>query len=277
MTGAASHPPLKIGLGGFGNVAGQLAGAIRARPELGLEIAAVSARDLEAAGRRAAGLGLEVPVVPADRLPDHAAVVVECATYDGFRPVVEPALRAGGHVVCVSIGALGVNLDLIDLAAAHGGTVHIASGAMPGLDILRAAREAGIRSVRLTSHIRPESLAHESYVAERGIDLSPAGTAPVAVFSGNAREAALCFPRHFNVAVALSLAGIGLDATEIEIFADGRLPGARHTVRVVSEAIELEMTSQNLPSPENNRTSRIVAPSILAALRELQAPLRVGS
>ena len=148
---------------------------------------------------------------------------------------------------------------------------------MPGLDILRAAREAGIRSVRLTSHIRPESLAHESYVAERGIDLSPAGTAPVAIFSGSAREAARCFPRHFNVAVALSLAGIGLDATEIEIFADGRLPGARHTVRVVSEAIELEMTSQNLPSPENNRTSRIVAPSILAALRELRAPLRVGS
>ena len=277
MTGAASHPPLKIALGGFGNVAGQLARAIRAKPEFGLEIAAVSARDLEAAGRRAAGLGLEVPVVPADRLPDHAGVVVECATYEGFRPVVEPALRAGGHVVCVSIGALAVNLDLIDLAAGHGGTIHIASGAMPGLDILRAAREAGIRSVRLTSHIRPESLAHESYVAERGIDLSPAGTAPVAIFSGSAREAARCFPRHFNVAVALSLAGIGLDATEIEIFADGRLPGARHTVRVVSEAIELEMTSQNLPSPENNRTSRIVAPSILAALRELRAPLRVGS
>ncbi len=277
MTGAAFHPPLKIGLGGFGNVAGQLTKAIRANPEFGLEIAAVSARDLEAAGRRAAGLGLEATVVPADRLPDHAGVVVECATYEGFRPVVEPALRAGCHVVCVSIGALAVNLDLIDLAAAHGGTLHIASGAMPGLDILRAAREAGIRSVRLTSHIRPESLAHESYVTERGIDLSLAGTAPVAIFSGSAREAARHFPRHFNVAVALSLAGIGLDATEIGIFADGRLPGARHTVRVVSEAVELEMTSQNLPSPENNRTSRIVAPSILAALRELRAPLRVGS
>ena len=277
MTGAPSDRPLKIGLGGFGNVAGQLVGAIRARPELGLEIAAVSARDLDAADRRAASLGLEVPVVSAERLPDHAGVIVECATYEGFRPVVEPALRAGCHVVCVSVGALGVNLDLIDLASEHGGTIQIASGAMPGLDILRAAREGGIRSVRLTSHVRPESLAHESYVIERGIDLGPAGTAPVPVFSGNAREAARHFPRHFNVAVALSLAGIGLDATEIEIFADGRLPGARHTVRVVSEAIELEMTSQNLPSLENNRTSRIVAPSILAALRELRAPLRVGS
>ena len=92
-----------------------------------------------------------------------------------------------------------------------------------------------------------------------------------------AREAARHFPRHFNVAVALSLAGIGLDRTLIEILADGRIPGARHTVRVKSEVVELEMTSQNFPSPENNRTSRIVAPSILAALRELREPVRVGS
>lgn len=277
MTGESAAPPLKVALGGFGNVAGQLVEAVRARPELGLEIAAISARDLERARRRAAALGLEAPVAPAERLPDHAGVVVECATYEGFRAVVEPAVRAGAHVVCVSVGALAVNLDLIDLAGAHGGTLHIASGAMPGLDILRAAREAGIRSVRLTSHIRPESLAHESYVTERGIDLGAADAGPVAVFSGSAREAAQHFPRHFNVAVALSLAGVGLDATKIEIFADARLPGARHRLRVVSEAVELDMTSQNLPSPENNRTSRIVAPSILAALRELRAPLRVGS
>ena len=79
------------------------------------------------------------------------------------------------------------------------------------------------------------------------------------------------------MAVALSLAGIGLDRTEIEIFANGRLPGARHSVLVKSDVIDLEMTSQNYPSPENNRTSRIVAPSILAALRELNAALRVGS
>jgi aspartate dehydrogenase len=254
-----------------------LVGAIRARPELGLEIAAVSARDLGAAAARAEEMGLGVPVVSADRLPEHCRVVVECATYEGFRAIVEPAVRAGAHVVCVSIGALAVNMDLVDLAAEHGATVQVASGAMPGLDIVRSAREGGIDSVRLTSHILPRSLAHEAYVVERGIDLAGAAREPVPVFSGSAREAAQHFPRHFNVAVALSLAGIGLDRTEIEIFADGRVPGARHTVRVKSEVVELEMTSQNFPSPENNRTSRIVAPSILAALRELHAPVRVGS
>ncbi|MGI9334654.1 MAG: aspartate dehydrogenase domain-containing protein [Gammaproteobacteria bacterium] len=277
MNDGHSRAPMQVALGGYGNVARQLVRAIETRPELNLAIAAVSARDLGAARARASESGLDVPVVSAAQLPEHSRIIVECATYAGFRPVVEPAVRAGAHVVCVSVGALGVNMDLLDLAAEHGGTVQIASGAIPGLDIVRSAREGNIESVRLTSHILARSLAHEAYVTERGIDLARAESEPVPIFSGSAREAARHFPRHFNVAVALSLAGIGLDRTQIEILADGRIPGARHTVRVKSDVIELEMTSQNFPSVENNRTSRIVAPSILAALRELNATIRIGS
>ena len=98
----------------------------------------------------------------------------------------------------------------------------------------------------------------------------------VPIFQGTAREAAQHFPRHFNVAVALGLAGIGLDRTIVDISVDGRLPGVRHTVHVRASDVTLEMTSSNLPSVRNNRTSRIVAPSILAALRCIHAPVRVG-
>lgn len=267
----------RIGLGGFGNVAAQLTRAILGEADTGMEITAISAGNLSAAAERAAKLGLRVPVVPAQALPDHADVIVECATYESFRAILEPAILAGKHVIAVSVGALAVNFDLLDLAKQHGATLHIATGAMPGLDILRSAREGEIESVKLESHIRPSSFAHEEYVIEKGVDLAAAETGPVPVFTGSARQAAHHFPRHFNVAVALSLAGIGLDRTEIEIYANGTLPGARHTVRVKSNVVDLEMTSQNFPSPDNQRTSRAVAPSILAALRELNTPLRIGS
>jgi aspartate dehydrogenase len=267
----------RIALGGFGNVATQLTRAILGDPDSGMEITAITAGNLAAAAERATKLGLDVPVVPAHALSDHADVIVECATYESFRDILEPAIMAGRHVIAVSVGALAVNFDLVDLAKQHGATLHIATGAMPGLDILRSAREGTIEYVRLESHIRPGSFAHEEYVIEKGVDLVAAETGPVPVFSGSAREAASHFPRHFNVAVALSLAGIGLDRTEIEIFANGTLPGARHTVRVKSDVVDLEMTSQNYPSPDNQRTSRGVAPSILAALRELNTHLRIGS
>jgi aspartate dehydrogenase len=92
-----------------------------------------------------------------------------------------------------------------------------------------------------------------------------------------AREAAGHFPRHFNVAVTLGLVGIGLDRTRVRIYADGTLPGARHTLNVEASSVSLDMTSQNYPSPQNNRTSMVVALSILAALRRENASLRIGS
>ena len=264
-------------IGGFGNVGEQIARRILEDPTGTLEIAAIAARDHEKARAKAEGLGLSAPIISADQAPRHPGVLVECSTYESFRAVVEPTLRAGGHVIAISVGALAANMDLIDLTRETGATLQIAGGTLPGLDILRAAREGEIQSVRLTSHIHPASFAKEPYIAEHGIDLRPAEREPVPVFSGSAREAARHFPRHFNVAVTLALAGIGLDETEVTIRADGTLPGARHTLTVVADAVELDMVSQNFPSPQNNRTSRIVALSIMAALRRLNGGLLIGS
>lgn len=271
--------PTRIVLGGFGNVGQQIAHKLMAQdPAVGeIEIVAIAARDHNKAARAAAGFGLDVPIIAADDAPSYDAILVECATYDGFRDVVAPTLIAGGHVVAVSVGALAVNLDLIDIARDNRAILQIAGGTLPGLDIIRAASEDEIRSVVLTSHIKPSSFAKEPYIAEHRIDLQAAETEPVKVFEGSAREAAGHFPRHFNVAVTLALAGIGLDRTQVRIFADGTLPGARHTLCVDASSVSLEMTSQNYPSPQNNRTSMVVALSILAALRREGASLRIGS
>jgi aspartate dehydrogenase len=272
--------PERVALAGFGNVGRTLAPRLAQGVIPRLRLTAIAARDLNRARDNSRALALEPApaVVGAGELPEYADIIVECATYDAFREIVEPAVSAGKTVIAVSIGALAVNLDLIDIAAAHGGTIQIANGAMPGLDIVRCAAEGDIQSVVLSSRIRPESLAHEAYVIGQGFDFATTPPPrPVRVFQGSARAAAAAFPRHFNVAVALSLAGIGLDRTEIEVFADAAIAGTVHTVRVSSDVGELELTSRNLPSPANKRTSRLVAPSILAALRGLTAPLRVGS
>lgn len=268
----------RIIIGGFGNVGEQLVRKIAEEGEASrIEIVAIAARDIPKAQAKAESFGLSVPIISAADAPDYDAIMVECATFEGFRDVIEPTLSAGGKVIAISVGALAANMDLIDLTEKSGATLQIAGGTLPGLDILRAAREGNIESVRLTSHIHPASLTHEPYIAENGIDLGPAMEGPVPVLDGTAREAAENFPRHFNVAVTLGLAGIGLDRTEVSIRADGTLPGARHTLSIKSDAVELEMMSQNFPSPQNNRTSQIVALSILAALRRFDGGLQIGS
>lgn len=269
--------PLRVALAGFGNVGRQLAPRLAAGEIPQVRLVAISAADLDRARAASAGLDPRPLVLPAAELPAHADVVVECATYDAFPEIARATLTAGKTLLAVSVGALAANLDLIDLAERYGGVIQIANGAMPGLDEIRCAREAGIGTVTLASRIRPDSLAKEPYVRAQGFDFAAPPKAPVRVFQGTAREAAAAFPRHFNVAVALSLAGIGLDRTRIEVWCDPDIPGAIHHVEVESEAVRLDMTAHNRPSPANRNTSRIVAPSILAALRNMVSPIRVGS
>jgi aspartate dehydrogenase len=76
--------------------------------------------------------------------------------------------------------------------------------------------------------------------------------------------------------VSISLAGIGFERTLIELWLDPTIPGAVHLLEVEGDEIGLTLSSRNLPS-DNPKTSRIVAPSLLAALRARTAPIRVGS
>jgi aspartate dehydrogenase len=248
---------MRVGLAGFGAAGQEVARRLVAGAVPGVRLTAVTARDLNKARANAARLARAPAVVP---LPE----------------ILRVCLGAGRTVLVVSAAGLLAMPEAEQLARRGGGRLRIANGALPGLDSLRCAREGNIRSVRLTSRLRPDSLAHEDYVLRLGLDfVGRPHSEAVRVFQGSARQAAAAFPRHFNVAVALGIAGIGFDRTEIEVWADPEVAGAVHQVEVDAEDIGLTMISRNRPSA-NPRTSRIVAPSIVAGLRAMVAPLIAG-
>jgi aspartate dehydrogenase len=118
-------------------------------------------------------------------------------------------------------------------------------------------------------------LAGAPYIVENNIDIERI-TEPLKIFEGTAREAAKGFPANLNVAVALSLAGIGPDRTKLEIWADPALTRNVHRVDVESDSARFSMSIENIPS-ENPKTGLITALSVIAYLRKLSASLRVGT
>ncbi|MBV8747514.1 MAG: DUF108 domain-containing protein, partial [Xanthobacteraceae bacterium] len=100
--------------------------------------------------------------------------------------------------------------------------------------------------------------------------------APKKLFEGSAREGARGFPANVNVAAALSLAGIGPDRTRVEVWADPGIDRNVHKIEVDADTARFSMSIENVPS-ENPRTGRITALSVVAALRKLTAPIRVGT
>jgi aspartate dehydrogenase len=266
---------LTVGLGGLGAIGGALARRLgRGLP--GLRLAAVSARDVARAERRLAGLGTPIPVVTLAELAGLADVVVESAPPALFRDVAEPAIRAGRILMPASVGQLLEHPDLIDLAGQAGARIIVPTGALLGLDAVRAAAEGEIRSVVMVTRKPPEGLAGAPYLEQHGIVLERLRT-PLKVFEGTARDGARGFPANVNVAAALSLAGIGPDRTRLEIWADPHVTRNTHRIRVEADSARFEMQIENVPTEENPRTGRITALSVIAALRRLMATLSVGS
>jgi aspartate dehydrogenase len=114
------------------------------------------------------------------------------------------------------------------------------------------------------------------YLEANGVDLSVIKAA-TCVFRSSAREGARGFPASVNVAAAVALAGIGPDKTELEIWADPSVSRNIHTVEVDADTARFTMTIENMPSVDNPATGQITPLSVIAALRGLGAPLRVGA
>ncbi|AHV94013.1 aspartate dehydrogenase [Bordetella holmesii] len=264
---------LHVGVAGFGAIGQAVAQALdQGLP--GLRLAAIAVRNpARYENRRWQSDKPAFTDLPG--LAERCDVVVEAAPAAVFRELAEPVLRAGKKLLVLSSGALLRNEDMIDLARQHGGQIIIPSGAILGLDALTAAAEGQIHSVTMITRKPPLGLAGAPYLQTHGIDLSEI-TEPTLVFRGSPREAAIGFPANLNVAVSVSLAGIGADRSTLEIWADPTVTRNVHRVEVDSDSASFSMEIQNIPS-ENPKTGKITAQSVVAALRKLTAPLRVGT
>jgi aspartate dehydrogenase len=267
-------PMTRVAVAGLGAIGRVLTRKLAAGMP-GLTLACAAARDHAKAQAWLDAERITCPLVEPEAFPASADLAIECTPASVFEQICRPMLEAGKQVMVLSSGALLPRPDLIELAKARGGQIIVPSGALLGLDAVTAAAEGRIHSVRMITRKPPRGLLGAPYLNANGISVEGLN-GPKLVFSGTARDAAAGFPANVNVAAALSLAGIGPDRTVIEIWADPSLDRNCHTVEVDSDSARFTLAIENIPS-ENPRTGRITALSVLAALRKLKTPIRIGT
>jgi aspartate dehydrogenase len=269
----ADQKPIRVGIAGLGQVGKALAEKLDAGIP-GLKLTAIAVRDINTARSR---VTLQSPCVftNIEGLEPHCDVVVESAPSALVPDIARPILRAGKKIIVLSVGALLTNMDLIDLAKESGGQIIVPTGALLGLDAVTAAAEGTIHSVRMITRKPVRGLLGAPFLVQNNISIEDIKE-PTCIFSGSPRDAVKGFPANLNVAVALSLAGIGPDKTTLEIWADPNLTRNTHRIEVDSDSASFSMEIQNIPS-DNPKTGKITMLSVLATLRKLRAPLRVGT
>src|SRR5262249_33361628 len=218
----------------------------------GFALHAVASRNLDTAQAMLQRFAAPPRVTSLEGLAE-ADIVIEAAPAAVFAQIARPAIAAGRILLACSAGALLHNMSLVEEARATGARIIVPTGALLGLDAVRAAAQGRIESAVIESRKPPQAWAGAPYVEAHGIELRGL-VEPLRLFRGNALEAAAGFPANVNVAAALALAGIGPHKTEVELWADPGVTRNTHTIRIDSDAARFTMTIAGIPSPENPRT-----------------------
>jgi aspartate dehydrogenase len=268
-------PDLTVAIAGLGVIGSGMLAEI-ARNEPAIRIAAVAARDHAKAEATLLTHGVKALILPLSDLPQAADIVVECLPAASFDTVADVTLAAGKGLMVLSVGQLARREDLIPAFRAAGQRLIVPTGAILGLDVVRALARGDVTSARIITRKAPKGLAGAPHFAAAGIDVM-AIREPTLVFSGTAREAIKGFPANVNVAVALSLAGIGVDRTRCDIWADPGEGANVHQIELESPGATVSMTISGRPDPKNPRTSQMTALSAVAALKRLVDPVWIGS
>jgi aspartate dehydrogenase len=198
-------------------------------------------------------------------------LVAEVAGQGAVAQHGETVLRRGIDLLVISVGALADPALLARLkAAAQDGNSRmlLPAGAIGGIDAIAAMRLAGLTTVRYRSRKPPA--AWRGSPAEQVTDLAGL-TQQTVLYKGNAGEAALLYPQNANVAAAVALAGLGFDATEVELVADPDAPGNVHEIEAEGAAGRFAIQLQGKPSRTNPKTSALAAMSVARALINAQA------
>ncbi|MGH8689794.1 MAG: aspartate dehydrogenase [Burkholderiales bacterium] len=263
---------------------GTIARLVLERRPPGIEITTIAGRN-ENAGRASRGAQLAreygIPYVVGREalLATRPAAVVEAASHEAVREHLVGLLDAGVSVVVLSAGALAddaLRRDAEAAAARSGALFYVPSGGIGGLDALKTACEAGVDEVSIQVAKPPAAWKGIPYVERLGVDLDKLPGATT-LFEGPAREGVPHFPQNVNIAAVLSVAGIGMDRTRLKVVADPALALNTHTIRVSGATGRITLVLENVPAPENPKTSWLACYSAIAALRSLQSRVRYGT
>lgn len=266
----------RVGLIGCGTIGSQLALSIHKDFKHAAKLVAIfDVNDGAAAElKRRAHLSASILTVP--ELIKKSDLVLEAASSAIVPDLVIRCLLANKDLLVMSVGGLLLKDSWRSKIKRSKSRLYIPSGALAGLDGIKAMATARLSHATLTTRKPPKALAAAPYIRQRGFGLDQL-THPMVVFEGSPREVVKHFPQNTNVAAALSLAsGLADDQIKVRVIADPTINRNRHEVEVEGDCGKIQVTVESRPS-QNPKTSELAVRSGVAALQRIFGQVQVGT
>jgi len=254
---------MNVGILGCGAIANIITN-FAVEGKLGVDLNFFYDRDMERAENLASQVDGTV-ALDINSMLDNVDLVIEAAAPQAVSETVPTVLEHGVDVIIMSIGALmdtKLREKLENLAAKNNAKIYAPSGAIVGIDGIKAASIGKIESATLVTRKPPRSLGVSA--EEETI-----------LYEGKAGDAVRKFPMNINVAAALSLA-CGREV-DVKIIADPSVDRNMHEVQVVGDFGEIKTITKNVRCSMNRKTSVMAAYSAIKLLNSLNETFRIGT
>lgn len=203
-------------------------------------------------------------------------LVIEASSAKASWEIVCQSLSGGCKVMVMSVGGMVGHLDeLYVLSRKNNAMVYFPSGAISGIDAIKAANIGKIQKVVLTTRKHPDAFSGVEYVS-KNFKLSGLKHDKL-LFKGSAAKAVKYFPQNINVAAVLGLAGIGMRKTLVRIIASPKVKKNIHEIEIESKAAKIFTRTENILHPQNPKTSFLAVLSAIATLNEILQPIKIGT
>jgi aspartate dehydrogenase len=202
----------------------------------------------------------------------HSDIIVETASISAVDEIFKHIKKfKQKHFIILSVGGVLKNFSLYKKLISEGYKIHIPSGAIAGCDALSAAALGDIKFVELRT-IKPTSSLIASYYFKKYPKLYKKvlkSNKKIVVFEGNVFDAIKYFPQNINVAATLAVLSGKPKNVRVSIIADKKIKKNIHEVKIVSSSGKILTRTENIPSPNNPKTSYLAVLSVVCLLKSL--------
>ncbi|HOW87143.1 MAG TPA: DUF108 domain-containing protein [Candidatus Omnitrophota bacterium] len=267
---------IKVGIIGGGTIGTALAHAVVADLKAFAQLRFLCEKHKEKAATLQKKFQFHAKLVPMTQLVRRSDLIIEAASPKVAAQVVKLACKWNKKVLIMSVGGL-LQPQIAELLKKNLSRIFCPSGAITGVDGVLAAANGKIRKVRLITRKPPEALMGAAYFLKKRFPVLKTSSEERRVFRGVAAEAIEHFPQNINVAAVLSLAGLGPEKTQVEIWTSRAYKGNQHEVLVEGDFGTFTTVTKNRPAPGNPKTSYLAILSAIATLKKAFASVRVGT
>ncbi|MFC1703600.1 aspartate dehydrogenase domain-containing protein [Candidatus Omnitrophota bacterium] len=268
---------LKIGIAGCGAIGSRIAQAVVNNFKDKAEVTGLFDVVLEKSYELASTLEQKsIAALSLEDLIKKSNFIVEATSAKDSKEIARCAIEAGRDVMIMSIGGMAEAEDVLSLAREKKCSIYFPSGAIAGLDAVKAACLADISKITLTTRKPPHAFIGIPYLLKRKVNLDKIESETV-LFEGSVEMATRLFPQNINVAAALGLASGIMNKVEIKIVTAPDYLSNSHEIELLGDFGRLVARTENVACPDNQKTSYLAVLSAIATLKGIVDEVKIGT